>query len=76
MGKPKNPPTTPPSCDGMSNDEIIRDLWRAHYDADKGVMIRLDRVERKVNFAQWIGTTALAGAIAGALDWAKRKVFA
>lgn len=57
----------------MSQEEMIRDLWRAHY-GDKGVMLRLDRVERQVKWAGWFGKTALGAAIFAAVEWSWGKV--
>lgn len=70
-----DPPPAQPSCDGMSQEEMIRDLWKAHYHQEKGVMIRLDRVERRMRVAVWVVVTLVGAAVYSAVDAIKTKVF-
>ena len=73
MGK-KYPDVPDRSPDGLTADEMLRDLWKAHY-GKQGIMLRLDRVERQVKWAGWIGKTALGAAIFAFIEWGWGKAF-
>lgn len=80
MGRRKVPPPHPPrDPSGMTEREMITDLWRGLYgsaadETKPGLLIRIDRLERKVGFAQWIASTALGGVICAGIGWLKVRV--
>lgn len=66
-------PPQPPSCEGMSDSEILRDLWHAVYrdtpENKAGILTRLDRAEQRISLFSWVASSALGTGISAAVGW-------
>lgn len=43
-------------------------------DNTPGIIVRLDRLEKKISFATWLGGSALAGAVTALVGWIAQKI--